>query len=273
MTKSAATAQNIPTMTATARLASRLRSASSVCVLTGAGMSAESGIPTFRDAGGLWEDEDPLTLASVEGFLANPSRVQSWYAERIRGVAQAQPHAGHIALAEIESMLDVTIVTQNVDGLHARAGSTNVLEIHGNITRHFCVECGDDTGPGLSALTESDSSPNRLITCGHCGGLIRPAVVWFGEVLPYDIFARGVEAVSSADVFLSIGTSSSVYPASTLVDVATSHGTYAVEINVAPSETSHCFDSRLTGPAGKILPDLLTELRASRSTRENVRLN
>ena len=255
-------------MTATARLASKLRSASSVCVLTGAGMSAESGIPTFRDAGGLWEGEDPITLASVEGFLANPSRVQYWYAERIRGVAKADPHAGHVALTEIQSLLDVTIVTQNVDGLHTRAGSTNVLEIHGNISRHFCVRCGDAAGPGLTALAET-GSPNAVITCGLCGGLIRPAVVWFGEVLPYDVYSRGVEAVAAADVFLSIGTSSSVYPASTLVDVAASHGAYTAEINVAPSEASHRFDSMITGRAGDVLPSLLAELRSAQTSSEN----
>ncbi len=248
-----------------------LRSSSSLSVLTGAGMSAESGIPTFRDAGGLWEDEDPVSLASVDGFLANPARVQRWYAERLRGVMDAQPHSGHVALAELESELDVTVVTQNVDGLHSRAGSTNVLEMHGNITRHFCVECQDNTGPGLSTLTstvDTAGSAPGLVQCTLCGGLIRPAVVWFGEMLPHGVFSRAVEAVAESDVFLSIGTSSSVYPASSLIEVAQSNGAYTVEINVAPSVAASRFDDSITGRAGQVLPKLVSELRSTVSAPE-----
>jgi NAD-dependent deacetylase len=235
----------------TDRLESLLATARRVAVLTGAGISAESGVPTFRDAQeGLWAKYDPLELATPEAFRRDPDLVWRWYSWRRETIAGVAPNPGHYALAEMESLFtSFTLVTQNVDNLHRRAGSRDVHELHGNIERAFCFECGkrhDGMAP------PSDTVPR----CG-CGGAVRPDVVWFGEALPADELRIGAEAAAECDLFLSIGTSGQVYPAAQLPGIARSRGAYVVEINTGRTAISGQMDEVLIGPSGVLLPMLL----------------
>ena len=235
--------------------AEALRKARHVCVLTGAGISAESGIPTFRDAlTGLWSKFSPQELATPEAFARDPETVWSWYEWRRELIRQAQPNAGHLALAELARRVPgLTLVTQNVDGLHQRAGSQGVLEYHGNILRDRCTveqivaERSEDTRTGLPR-------------CAACGGLLRPDVVWFGEAIPAGPMTLAAAAAEDCDVFLSVGTSSLVYPAAGLAEVALRRSATVVEIN--PNETDLSPHSHLVlrGPSGQILPALLQAL-------------
>jgi len=186
-----------------------LRDARHVCVLTGAGVSAESGVPTFREAQtGLWEKYDPLDLATPEAFLRDPVLIWRWYRWRRELVAKAEPNPGHIALAKLAALVpQLTLVTQNVDGLHQRAGSNNVLEFHGNIFEDRCFAEGCVVG----CDTES-----AVPICPGCGSNVRPGVVWFGEAIPTRALNDSLEAAADCDVFLSIGTSSLVFPAAGL---------------------------------------------------------
>ena len=233
------------------RIREWLECASSVAVLTGAGISAESGIPTFRGPGGLWRERRPEDLATPRAFARDPKLVWEWYDWRRSVVAQAQPNAGHIALAEIERRArSFTLITQNVDGLHDRAGSRQVLKVHGDIWTIRCSSCGserEDKRPSLPDL------PPRCA----CGALERPGVVWFGEALPPDVWRRAEHAARTAQVLLVIGTSAVVYPAAGLVAQAQSSGARVVEINIAETPVSASVDESLRGPAAEILPQLL----------------
>jgi len=235
-------------------LARRLRDAARVVFFTGAGVSAESGIPTFRDAQtGLWARYRPEELASPEGFRADPRIVWEWYAWRREKCLAAAPNPAHRAIAELERRLPgVTLITQNVDGLHQRAGSPVPLELHGNLHRLKCFRCEADGGDWPETL---DSLPH----CA-CGGLLRPAVVWFGENLPAEVLARADEASLQAELFFSIGTSSLVYPAADLPFLAKRRGAFVVEINPQPTPLSRHADLCLHGPAGSVLPQLLAAL-------------
>ncbi len=236
-------------------LAERLADAERVAVLTGAGISAESGIPTFRDPDGLWQRLKPEELANVDAFLRNPVLVQEWYAHRRRLASETEPNAGHRALAELEAMTPhFTLVTQNVDNLHHRAGSRNVVELHGNITRSYCIDCGEPA----ALQAEKNGEP---ASCMTCGGLLRPDVVWFGEMLPMDALATACAAAQAADVFLSIGTSAIVYPAAEIPLLAREYGSYTVEINVQPSQIAGQMDEILLGKSGEILPALIGKMR------------
>jgi NAD-dependent deacetylase len=231
-----------------------MRAAKSVVVLTGAGVSAESGIPTFRGQSGLWRQFRPEDLATPAAFEQNPKLVWEWYVWRRTLVSQAKPNAGHVALATLESAFpDFTLVTQNVDGLHQRAGSRNVIEIHGNILRSRCHECG---APAGDAALDADG---QLPACS-CGGMVRPDVVWFGELLPAQALKRAWEAAAHAGVFFSVGTSSAVQPAAGLADMAKRAGAYLVEVNPETTEKSDLFDEVLRAPAGRVLPDLCENL-------------
>lgn len=242
-------------------LIERLVSADRVSVLTGAGISAESGVPTFRDPGGLWEKMRPEELANVSAFLSNPELVQGWYTHRRHVVEVAQPNAGHVALAELEKLYeDFTLVTQNVDDLHRRAGSRNIVELHGNITRNYCVDCG-------RAADEVDlDSPdeNGLLVCAVCGGLVRPDVVWFGEMLPPGIFEAADAAARRAEVFLSVGTSAIVYPAAGLPGTAKLHGAFVAELNIRESVIGEDLHEVVLGPAATVLPDLVRTIKKKR---------
>jgi NAD-dependent deacetylase len=233
------------------------RKARHVCVVTGAGISAESGIPTFRDAlTGLWENFRPEELATPEAFERNPKLVWDWYEFRRELVRKAEPNPGHYALAQLARRVPrFTLVTQNVDGLHQRAGSTGVLEYHGNILRDRCI---------VEAMIadRSEDSRHGLPRCAACGGLLRPDVVWFGEAIPHGPMLAAAEAAERCDVFLSIGTSSVVYPAAGLSETAQRTGATVIEVNPNRTDLSRQADIVLGGPAGLLLPRLLASLGA-----------
>ena len=239
-------------------LPERLAAAEHVAVLTGAGISAESGVPTFRDPGGLWQRFRPEELANVEAFLRNPVLVQGWYAHRRRIVQETEPNAGHHALVALERRVpDFTLVTQNVDDLHRRAGSRRVVELHGNLTRSYCIDCA-----APAAEADLDAAHDAPVRCARCGGYIRPDVVWFGEQLPADALEAAYAAAERADVFLTIGTSAVVYPAAHLPVHAGASGAYVAEINVEPSAVAARVDEVLLGRAGEVLPALLRAVEA-----------
>ena len=252
----------MPEATFSQALATRLADATRVAVLTGAGISAESGIPTFRDPGGLWQQFKPEELANVKAFLRNPALVQGWYAHRSQVARDVEPNAGHTALAALEALIpDFTLITQNVDDLHRRAGSRNVVELHGNITRSHCIDCARPAAENdLKALAEGTAA-----VCPDCGGYLRPDVVWFGEMLPTDAVEAAHEAAQHAEVFLSIGTSAVVYPAAGIPLLAREHGAYVAEINPQASAIAAQLDEVVTGSAGTILPALVAAVRALRA--------
>jgi len=218
-----------------------------VVALTGAGISAESGVPTFRGPQGLWREFKPEELATPEAFAQNPGLVWEWYDWRRALIAGCVPNAGHLALARYEK---VRVVTQNVDGLHARAGSAEVLEIHGSIWRLVCTECGaarEDLTVPLKPL------PPRCAS----GGMERPGVVWFGEALRRGVWAESERLVRSAEVLLVVGTSGAVYPAAGLAHTARVAGAKVIEINLERTALSREVDLSLLGPSGEILPQLV----------------
>jgi NAD-dependent deacetylase len=233
-------------------IAALVRSATDIAVLTGSGVSAESGIPTFRDAlTGLWENYRPEELATVAGFRRDPQLVWSWYRMRRLAIAAALPNPGHHALARLARLVPrLTLTTQNVDGLHQRAGSEDVIELHGNIGRVQCADCSRPVDP----CPEVESVPS----CPVCGGLLRPDVVWFGEFLPPIAMDRAQTAAESCDLFLSIGTSNLVEPAASLPWIAARHGSPVVVVNTSDEgqrtgPTIH----HLLGRAGDVLPALV----------------
>ena len=228
-----------------------LRSASSVVVLTGAGISAESGVPTFRGQGGLWKKFRAEDLATPEAFTRDPRLVWEWYDSRRAALAQVAPNAGHRALAELEARKPrFTLVTQNVDGLHDRAGSRNVLKLHGDIWTLRCLRCGSERRDERTPLPELPPS------C-ECGGMLRPGVVWFGEPLPVEAWERAQKATREAEVLLVVGTSATVYPAAGLIPLATSAGARVIECNVEETPFSSGLDRSLRGRAGELLPQLI----------------
>jgi len=237
-------------------LAASVAGARHVMVVTGAGMSAESGVPTFRDAQqGLWARFRPEDLATPEAFEADPDTVWSWYEWRRDLVARAQPNEGHRALAQLESLVpQLTLVTQNVDGLHERAGSREIVEFHGNLFANHCVE-----GHAVRNVPRPCATPP---SCPVCGSLVRPGVVWFGEAIPEAALARAVAGAGDCDVFLSVGTSSLVYPAAGLAHRARESGAVTVEINPDPTEFADVATYALAAPAGQALPALLAAVRA-----------
>lgn len=230
-----------------------LRDARHVCVLTGAGVSAESGVPTFREAqSGLWEQYDPLDLATPEAFLRDPALIWRWYRWRRQLVADAEPNAGHRALAALATLVPrLTLVTQNVDGLHQRAGSEDVIEFHGNLfqDRCFTEDCVVDC--------EHDCD---VPVCPRCGGSVRPGVVWFGEAIPEQALNESFAAAADCDVFLSIGTSSLVFPAAGLAEIANDAGAVVIEINPNPTGMSAGFRYAIAGNSGDVLPAIAARL-------------
>lgn len=235
-------------------LARRLKQAQQVLVLTGAGISAESGIATFRDAQtGLWSRFRPEDLATPEAFRRDPALVWRWYAWRREQVAQAQPNAAHVALAELARRVPATLVTQNVDDLHQRAGSADVIALHGSIARTICsVTLRDIDADWLTAHPgEPPHSPH------HVDGLARPGVVWFGENLPAEALDRAETAARTCDVVLAIGTSALVYPAAGLPAIARRHGAWFAEINPQSTPLTPTADLAIARTAGSCLPALL----------------
>ncbi len=241
-----------------AGLREALGAATSLVVLTGAGISAESGVPTFRGAGGLWRNYSPEELATPEAFAGNPRLVWEWYDWRRSVIHGAQPNAGHLALVKLEQRIvtrtagkqSFALVTQNVDGLHDRAGSRNVLKLHGDMWLVRCTACG--------AVERNEEVPLKELPprCG-CGGVLRPGVVWFGEALPTAEWERASEASARAQVMMVVGTSAVVYPAAGLADLARAAGAKLAIINPEPTPLDAGAEWVLNGKAGEILPGLL----------------
>jgi NAD-dependent deacetylase len=244
-----------------------------IVVLTGAGISAESGVPTFRrgseDARStakkdeptpLWEKYDPSELACARGFLKNPELVWQWYDWRRRLVEGVEPNAGHLALAQIEKLIaprSFTLITQNVDRLHHRAGSDNIIEVHGNILTFRCFDHGHQASD-----VAYDSSEPPLCNPPHCSSKLRPNVVWFGESLEPEVLASAMKAARQCDLFIAIGTSALVQPAASLPYIAQDHGAKLVEINLERTPLSESVDVFLSGKSGSILPSIVDLAKA-----------
>lgn len=235
--------------------------ANRVVVFTGAGVSAESGIPTFRDAlTGLWARFDPEALATEEGFRADPPLVWRWYAERRAAVLGAAPNAAHRALAAFETALpqgrSIIVVTQNVDGLHRRAGSVGVLELHGDITRVKCIDgCG--APEAIDASFDWRTDPREPPPCPRCGAALRPDVVWFGEWLPEEVFEAARRAAADCDLMLVVGTSALVHPAAELPSLARGAGARLVVVDPGPTAIDEFAHARIRASAATALPTLL----------------
>ena len=248
-----------------ARAADALRSAARVCVLTGAGVSAESGVPTFRASDGLWEGHRIEDVASPMGFERDPRLVWDFYNARRANVQTVQPNPGHHALVRLESRFGerFTLVTQNVDGLHRVAGTKHLLEIHGSLYRTRCTGCREVADRGLDPLPE-------LPHC-HCGAMLRPDIVWFYENLPVGVWEDAQDAARRCEVLLVVGTSAVVHPAASLIPLAKRPGDWGhvrrpatvVEVNMTRTEASHLADVGLYGPSGQVLPKLVDLLDQS----------
>lgn len=252
-----------------------LKSAKQVVILSGAGISAESGIPTFRGAGGYWRKYQASSLATPGAFKSSPSLVWEFYHYRREVAAKAQPNAGHIAIAKYEekygSEKSITVITQNVDGLHARAGTKNLIELHGNLYKTRCTKCKEvlvnTDSPICEALANrgapdanvvgSDIPVKSLPHCKKCNNLLRPHIVWFGESLEPAVLSSAEAAMSSCDVCLVVGTSSVVYPAAMFAPQAAARGAIVAEFNLEPTPATHDFHYYFEGPCGTTLPDAL----------------
>jgi NAD-dependent deacetylase len=233
------------------RLKSLLSKKTKVVALTGAGISAESGVPTFRGEDGLWKKFRPEELATFDAFMANPQLVWEWYEYRRKIIEEIKPNPGHLALVDFQNHFEkFDLITQNVDGLHHQAGSKKVIELHGNIMRNKCIRCGRKYD-SLERTTEG--IPPKC----PCGGNIRPDVVWFGEMLPQDAINNAFRVSSECDIFFSVGTSAVVHPAASLPLIAKRNKAYVVEVNIEPTEISHLVNESLFGKAGEILPALV----------------
>jgi NAD-dependent deacetylase len=244
------------TMEMPSPLLSTLRNGCNIVALTGSGISVESGIPTFRDAQtGLWSRYDPHELATANAFRRNPKLVWEWYAWRRKIVNGAKPNSGHYALSAVQEFLHsqgacFTIITQNIDGLHQRAGCINLLELHGNINR---MKCFDEDKP-ITSVPPTNNIPPR---CPNCGGLLRPDVVWFGESLPADTLQEAWEVTRSCDIFFSIGTSTVVEPAASLPYQALHQGSIVLEINPNQTLLTQYATMAIQGSAGQVIPELV----------------
>ena len=239
-----------------------LRSARHVVILTGAGVSAESGIATFRDRlGGLWAQFDPADLATPEAFRRDPALVWGWYEWRRMHILKARPNPAHRAIAQMAGCVPaLTLVTQNVDDLHERAGSENVVHLHGQIAAPYCERCRRPYALGNTVPELPDGgTPVEPPRCVLCAGRIRPGVVWFGEDLPRAAWQCAQEAAASADVLFSVGTSSVVQPAASLLGIAARAGAVTVQVNPNPTAHETLVNYALQGPAGKVLPELLSQ--------------
>lgn len=233
-----------------------LNSVKSLFVLTGAGISAESGIPTFRGSDGLWKNYSATDLATPEAFEQNSELVWEWYHWRQGIILKAKPNPAHYAVVDLEKRMDeFLLLTQNVDNLHRRAGSTNILELHGNIFRVRCLDCNKIMDHQIKSGKEVNNSP----TC-ECGGLLRPDVVWFGESIPQDIWHISLEFLSTVNAVMICGTSGVVWPAAAIPEMAKQNGAKTIEINLEPTPITNIVDVSIQGEAGKILPQIVALL-------------
>ena len=230
-----------------------------LAVFTGAGVSKESGIPTFRDPEtGLWAKYDPMELATPEAYVEHPAFVWSWYEHRFGVAAAADPNPGHVAIAELERLLPkVVVITQNIDGLHQRAGSTHVIELHGTMHSFRCVD-GRHRGFGWDDFADQEEKPPR---CPECGEYLRPEVVWFGEGLPPEALSAAQQLSAACDVMLIVGTSGVVYPAAAMPMIAGEAGATVIDVNPQRDALSRMCDVFLEGPGGEVLPRLVAAVR------------
>ncbi len=228
----------------------RLRNAKKIVVVTGAGISQESGIPTFRGKDGLWKKHDPMKLATIDAFYDDPKLVWEWYEDRRKNILAAEPNPGHIAIAELEKFVKVVVLTQNIDGLHQKSGSTNVLELHGSIIRIKCTVC--DFKDEISSRFEE--LPPRC----KCGEILRPDVVWFGESLPQDVWSEAIIHSNSCDVMIIVGTSLVVSPANTLPIYAKQNNALLIEVNPEKTIMSTDVDLSLKTTSANALPHLVS---------------
>lgn len=231
----------------------KFSSAKSVVFFTGAGVSAESGIPTFRGKEGIWNKLKPEELANFDAFLRNPEMVWEWYKHRKQIVHEAKPNSAHITISDFQNIFpEVKVITQNIDNMHKRAGSKIVYELHGNIERNYCVKC--------KTFYNDDIIFSNVVPKCKCGGLIRPDVVWFGEYLPQDEFLESEKSAREADIFIIVGTSAIVYPAASIIFVAKQSGAYIIEINIEKTEITSIADRYFFGKAGEILPNIYNKI-------------
>ncbi len=231
-----------------------------IVVLTGAGISAESGVPTFRGKEGLWGKFRPEELATMDAFMSNPEIVWEWYNWRRELMWKVQPNLGHDAITNLENLSDkFTLITQNVDGLHKLADTKNILELHGNIYRNKCVSCN-------TIIEETvEIQPDAIPSCQKCGGKIRPDVVWFGEMLDEQIIQKAFEDSEKSELFFSIGTSAVVHPAASLPVAAKERGAVLVEINMEATPITPIADYFIAGKSGEILPQIVALIKEKRS--------
>ncbi|MFZ1291095.1 MAG: NAD-dependent deacylase [Melioribacteraceae bacterium] len=239
----------------------KLKKADSLLFFTGAGISAESGISTFRGKDGLWNKLKPEELANFNAFMKNPDMVWEWYQYRRKIVEESQPNKGHLAIAELQNFYEVFVATQNVDNLHAKAGSNNIEELHGSIVRNFCIDC-------KTFYEHQDFMfDNKVPRCPKCNGMIRPDVVWFGENLRGNAFPNSEKNAKKCDICFIVGTTGIVYPAAYIPFTAKEYGAYLVEINIEPTEMTYNVDYSIMGKAGEILPEILELLKKLKSER------
>jgi NAD-dependent deacetylase len=244
----------LKTMKSLEKAAQGLRSARRVAVLTGAGVSAESGVPTFRASDGLWEGHRIEDVATPEGFHRDPELVWRFYNARRDNLSRVQPNPGHYALAALQDRFEkFTLATQNVDGLHLAAGNRDVLELHGNVRRTRCLGCKQIEDRGLEVLSDKPC-------CPHCGHFLRPDIVWFGEMLPVGVLEAASAAAESCDALLVVGTSAVVYPAAGMIPLAKDNHAMVIEVNLTPTEASLWVDVGLYGPSGEVLPKLVSAI-------------
>ena len=238
------------------RFLNALNTAKSVVVSTGAGVSAESGVPTFRGEDGLWKKFRAEELATFDAFNANPELVWEWYQHRREIINKIKPNPGHYAIAEMARLFDdFQLVTQNIDGLHKLAGSDDIVELHGNIKRNKCLDCGE-----MNYDEEFEQFPPLC----KCGGRLRPDVVWFGEMLPPGALEQAFAVSRKCDLFFTVGTSGVVQPAASLPTTARQHGAFVVEVNIEPTELTFIVDLHLQGKSGEILPAVIEKIKESR---------
>jgi NAD-dependent deacetylase len=244
------------TATPIERAAELLRSSERVAVLTGAGVSAESGLATFRGAGGLWEGHRVEEVATPFAFQRDPALVWRFYHMRREALSRAAPNPGHLALVELErrkGALNFVLITQNVDGLHTAAGSSQVWELHGNLRRVRCTGCTAVNDRGLEILPD-------LPRCLDCGSLLRPDIVWFHEALPMEVWNRAEQAARECSCLIVAGTSAIVYPAAGLIELAAASGASVIEVNLAPTAASSHASIFLEGQTGRLLPELVKRM-------------
>ena len=231
----------------------KLRDSKKIVFVTGAGISQESGIPTFRGNDGYWRNYDPMKLATIDAFYDNPELVWEWYEDRRKNILAAKPNEGHFAISKMEEFKHVVVLTQNIDGLHQRSGSTDVLELHGSIIRIKCTVCDFS-----DSITENfELFPPKC----KCGSILRPDVVWFGEQLPQDIWQRAINEASLCDVMVIAGTSLAVSPANTLPIYAKQNGAILIEINPERTVMSNDMDLSIQSTSARTLPEILSVLK------------